>query len=215
MRSRHQRRRGRGCLRKGGKTQKVLLSSGLGRCLKSQARKEATGVSIENHPNQNKKNHQKNIPVNRPTGKKGKKNNIQPQTVRLRLAFVTIRADGKGGEERSLAKPHRCPGAAAHRHPILVTIPVVPRCLAIPTGRQGTRSLLPPLPIRRPSLPLPSPLPISSRPPGRTPRWPWRWCSGTASSGRPGAWRTTGRWGSSGGVTPWGRRASSWHGWRR
>lgn len=46
---------GRGCLRKGGKTQKVFLSSELERCLKSQARKEATAVSIENHPNQKKK----------------------------------------------------------------------------------------------------------------------------------------------------------------
>jgi len=130
--------------------------------------------------------------------------------------FVTIQADSKGGEERSPATPHRRPGAAAHRRPVLVTVPgpVAPRCPAIPTGRGRGASCL-----RCPSAvtisPPARPLPVSSRPPGRTPRWLWRWCSGIASSGRPGAWRTTGRWGSSGGVRPWGRRASSWRGWRR
>lgn len=77
-----------------------MLSSELERYLKSQGRKETTGVSISNHPNGKKNQNPK--PPKYSCNRKNKGwggETTQPQTLRLQISICSIQADSKGGED--------------------------------------------------------------------------------------------------------------------
>lgn len=116
-----------------------FLSSELERCLTSQAKgKRQLEFLFKTILTRNKDS-------GKPSNRKEGKTNLQPQAVRLQLVFVTIQADSKGGEEQGLAplpQGHSSPVPRPHHRPRPCGTPVPGH-----PHRQGTRSLLPPLPI--------------------------------------------------------------------